>query len=501
MEKLNFRQAKYIFESKEAAMEYFVLVENYERYLSGAQKKDFLSATSINEMLELLDVKQIDHIDSLLGVFAGNRGNSSGKEFSVSEWYKENLLDKSFKIGAKLDNKQYNAMLKDAIKKIQKIISDIKTKRKNKQEIINNYKKNLNKFSGNSVEYRKWIFLNMINSGIPGINKIYDTTKLLKSLDTEDLRFIEGKVNEGNTTEFYLNYTDIIKSFEPYFYESALDKNSKLSLKAEEYKVFKKVKDTLLKEISIIISQKSSIKPQAKDDSSLISQRIEALKNSKDFYKDVANILRNIGGNFHDEQLKIAIGDYSKPHVDGLEFNDYLRRAIFLKDLAAGKISTADFRRFRGQILQVREYFLKHLIQQEYTVYRGMDLDCLERMIKVSRPKILSTCPKSIEPNNIECNNFLLEINRTRPIIYDQGLVSTSPTESISAVRFQGKAPNGVFFKIYIPKGSKALVLNYEGIRNIPDEEEILLAEKTKMKINSIKVVTDHFEIDAEVVR
>ena len=63
-----------------------------------------------------------------------------------------------------------------------------------------------------------------------------------------------------------------------------------------------------------------------------------------------------------------------------------------------------------------------------------------------------------------------------------------------------GTEEGNVLFTIKIPKHSKALVLDYEGIRNSPFEEEILLAARTKMKINSIKKVRGHYELELTVL-
>ena len=65
---------------------------------------------------------------------------------------------------------------------------------------------------------------------------------------------------------------------------------------------------------------------------------------------------------------------------------------------------------------------------------------------------------------------------------------------------FRGKTPGNVFLTIKIPPNSKALVLDYEGIQNAPGEEELLIAPKTKIKINSIREVDKHYEIVAQVL-
>jgi hypothetical protein len=64
MNNLNFMQARYIF-GRESAIEYFVLVETYKMHLSEDQKRDFISATSINEMLELLNENQLNKLNSI----------------------------------------------------------------------------------------------------------------------------------------------------------------------------------------------------------------------------------------------------------------------------------------------------------------------------------------------------------------------------------------------------------------------------------------------------
>ena len=96
--------------------------------------------------------------------------------------------------------------------------------------------------------------------------------------------------------------------------------------------------------------------------------------------------------------------------------------------------------------------------------------------------------------------SVMAEINAKKPIVYDEALVGTSVNPGVSARRFHGKDDYNVFFTIKIPKGSRALVLDYEGLSNIPWEEEMTLAPRTRMRINSIKEVEEHFEVEAEVV-
>lgn len=97
-------------------------------------------------------------------------------------------------------------------------------------------------------------------------------------------------------------------------------------------------------------------------------------------------------------------------------------------------------------------------------------------------------------------DSLIGKINALTPTVFEEGLTSTSLNKGVSSVEFGGKQVGGVLLTIKIPRGSKALVLSYQGIEDVPQEEEVLLAPKTKIKIDSVKEVSGHYEIEAEVV-
>ena len=207
-----------------------------------------------------------------------------------------------------------------------------------------------------------------------------------------------------------------------------------------------------------------------------------------------------------DKYLKGPIADYSKPGVIGSAFNNYLRKSEFLKKIS--NISAPEIISFKNKFLKVSQYFLDHLTKKKYTVYRGMAFDGLEELLKNSNIKIetslkpVTSDPIDVYELDLERKISLInEINEKKPIVFDEGFMSTALTERVSAESFDGKTMDHVFLTIEIPAGSKALVLDYEGITNVPDEEEMLLAERTKLKINSAKVVGNHYEIEAAVVK
>lgn len=504
MEKLNLTKVKSKFKTKEDILSYFILVENYEKHLDLKQKDDFLNPDTIDGMISVLDEKQLSHLKSLLIVNYNYYvktdkyayGATKEKE-GLSDWFKENIET----YGNELKTDCIYDDARNVCKILVKKIKNIEESKPNKKEMISKYKSNLKKFNGNSIEYRQWLALMTYDHGIPDIEKTYDITKLLRRLNIKYLTNLKRHFENVRVVKVIMD----IEKLEPYLYDLAtskiedkdyaknydifcqLGKGKNSSDKYDEYHAFTLAIKDLVSKIDDVIKEKNYY----------IDDKIDGLKTSPKFYEDVVDILRYNGDELY---LKDAISEYSKPMVSGSSFNVYLRKASFLKMISEKTISSSDIESFRNKILKVRKYFLDHLTNKKYTVYRGMGVDGLNALLSKANPKLLSLKRK-------DTSNELIfkEINEKKPIVFDEGLVSTSLNKGVAAFEFGGEKPRGVFFEIEIPAGSRALVLDYESVINEPHEEEILLAERTKIKINSIKSVgtppNRHFEVNATVVK
>ena len=285
-EKLNFTQAKNKFKTVNETVSYFILVECYKKYLDSTQKNNFLNADTTDDMLSILDEKQLKHLTSLLEVF---RHCCSGTAFDYgmfnlyntkldrySDWFKENVINNSELIKSQqIDiqvflppysnygsetSSEYNKCIQSLeayntqppeqlISQLcntvcKKLIDNIQKKynKQTKKDLINKYKSRLKNFDGDSMEYRQWLILLFISREksivIPSIHKIYDVTKLLKQLDYEKLEKLEKMLKECNINQ------DAVKDFEPYFCQYSFQKDSKNeSENTPEYILLSKIAD------------------------------------------------------------------------------------------------------------------------------------------------------------------------------------------------------------------------------------------------------------------
>lgn len=498
--KWNFTQAKNKLKNDEDIISYFILVESYEKYINSSQESKFLNPDSIDEMINLLDEKQLEHLKSLIKVFFQYKyhahWDTHGRGVTVdqlSEWFKENIYQNENllkKFGSKPLNIQEECQ-SNCMKLYKKIKSVIQERLKIKNVRVKQlaqYKTRLRKFDGNSMEYRQWLTLFVIDHGIPGIDRVHDIDKLLRRLSIEYLKRLKDKLARVSPNAIMRG----IKNLEPYFYQSAaddmddsIDSSGSLILKRTnpEYKAFNIAIKNLIFKIESIIAKKIELN---------ISEIIDSLPTSAKFYDDMETILDAVEDK--DNYLKNVIEEYSKASATGSVFNRYLRKAVLLERLSKAEVSVSDIRSFRNKVLKARKYFLNHLTSKNYTVYRGMGLNGLPVLLKTAEPQLSNRWDNgNLEP-------LIEEINKKKPVVFDEGFLSTSLDKEIAAQEFEGKSKEGVFFTIKIPAGSKALVLDYENIDNIPYEEEVLLDAGTKIKINSIKDVQGHYEIDAVVV-
>ena len=171
-----------------------------------------------------------------------------------------------------------------------------------------------------------------------------------------------------------------------------------------------------------------------------------------------------------------------------------------MKGLSEGKFTSEKMKVFKKRMAQAAEYFERHLTDKEYTVYRGMKSDGLLTLLETATPRVYSTHSTHALRLKTPVDLLIPDINKKKPIVYDEGMVSTSLNKGVSSAFFHGTDKGNVFLTIKIPPRSKALVLDFEGIKNVPHEEEVLLAPKTKLKFWSMRKVNDHYEIEAEVV-
>lgn len=499
MPKLEFEEAKRKFGSGEDAAEYFLLVELCEKHLQESQKDSFLNAKTIDDMLDVLDDKQLQYIKSLISVYTRNRYIESSDDFkneAFSDWFKHNMIESSRDA--------------DTIALLDRIHEKLKRK-KDIGALKAEYISRLKKFDGNSVEYRKWLVLLYIDDTIPNITKCYNIAKLLKQLDLERLKELREKIGKNIVAGKYQNLVASMKYLEPYYYwcatsgvrySTANPLDAMLGSAEDHF-----IKNTTFREefndaISRLISDiRDMIEEKQKEKRELVELKIEALVRSKRFEQDILEIARSTLG-ADDVLLKKAIGKYSKAGSYGTNFNGYLRKTALLKKLKdevekKNKNSTSETIQFRNEIAKVYEYFKNHLISKEYTVYRGEGPEGLAALLDTICPPIDYKKTGNIP---IITNSLIEEINKRQPVVTTEGLTSTSLNKGESAVSFRGKKYGNIFFTIKLPRGSKALVLDYEQIENVPAEEEVLLAPKTKIKINSMEKVNDHYEIEAAVI-
>ena len=137
--------------------------------------------------------------------------------------------------------------------------------------------------------------------------------------------------------------------------------------------------------------------------------------------------------------LKEAIGEYSKLGTNGAAFNPFLRKAQFLKKLSSpgSRLSSDAIKTFGKRFAQASEYFERHLTDKEYTVYRGMGSSGLKALLDKSNPKISYKTDDEYHKLIID-DDLIRNINRIKPIVFDEGLVSTSLNKSISSCCFHG---------------------------------------------------------------
>lgn len=508
----NFDEAKRKFKTDEDAEYYFVLVELYEKHLKSEQKEAFFKADTIDGMLDVLDGKQLGHLIKLINAFMIQIvGGGSGTGYphpeyiefvneAYSEWFKSNMFDRIFKDSSKQPE------LPDVDGLINRIAerkgARFERDKAKKGTLINEYKSRLKKFDGNSVEYRQWLILlfedDMGYFSIPNINKIYNVNKLLKQLNVERLRSLKDLL-ERESVSWIVSSMDV---YEPYYYffgnSEQKSKSAGTFLKIEiedDYKPDESVTALFDSSLGGLISKIDDI---IKEKDEWLEMKIEHLVKSKTFEEDVLEIAHNLGTSYV-ESLKEAISKYCKTGVNGSYYNHFLRKAFIVnelqKEIDSDVESSAQKLEFMSDLAKVYEYFERHLLSHEYTVYRGMGVDGLYALLGTARPKIDYDKEQGITDSVIE------SINKLKPIVFDKGITSTSLNKGVSAVRFRGTSKGNVFFTIKIPSGSKALVLDYEEMDTVPAEEEVLLAPKTKMKIQFIKEVKGHYEIDAEVVK
>lgn len=516
MPKPTFNEIAAKFNSQEDAMEYFILVENYEIHLPKDKLTSFLNAGSINEMLEMLSEKQLHHAMGLIKGFSmldtrseEGRGIIRHNAFRVSDWFYKNVIEQKYtktkeKGETKTNETQYYSDLQNAchgiLKKTSLILKNRITNEEHKKQVKANYKANLKNFDGNSIEYRKWIILQISDPSIPAINTTFNTAKLLKNLDKKRLEHFPRLINTR-----FLDKKDAaekINNFEPYFYENMIDYEhlgyidpsyrTALDDESEEWEIWEKCAETLKIEIQKIISH----------------WNLPERKTLSRSYDDVIDFKHPRGQkNIREENEKLAVGRYSDPGEKGTDYFLYLRkgcpeeyRHLIDTDPRGGngkKFRGIVFSQFWENVLKVRSYFLKHPTKQDCIVYRGMKPDGMINLLKTARPTINSKL------NDKQMTDELVaELNEKQPIMWDASLLSTSFIDQVSAARFYGKMPGNLFFIIEVPRRSFGLTLGAENIPNIPTEEEFLLMEKTKIKILSVvKTNDEYYEIHAKVVK
>lgn len=530
----DFAEAKRKFKTDEDAEYYFVLVELYEKHLKPEQKENFLSAETIDGMLDVLDSKQLRYLKQLIVALTdiiytgGKTGLYPNPNYikqvneSYSEWFRNNVLYRGCKVPLKSTDTPEKPKLPDMLELINIITKHIglndKSKKKQggkeESDLIKQYKSRLKRFDGDSVEYRQWLILLDVDNSIPNIDRIYDVNKLLKQLDLERLKSLKRLVGEKDAVKII---KADMKHLEPYYYwldavnsgytsdDYFMDIGFAVAVSSHRTadKGLVEAFNISLRELNSKIDEIIAEKTKEKEE--LVDLKIKGLVRSKRFGEDMMEISRLTVGT-DDIVLRNAISDYCRTGVNGGAFNNYLRRAILLRTLKeemeeiatkGGESSASATMKFRKAIDKVYEYFRNHLTSQEYTVYRGMRSDGLAALLDKSSPRIEY---EKDGKSPILNDTLISKINKCKPVVFDEGLTSTSLNKGVSAVGFRGKDKGSIFFTIKIPSGSKALILDYEGINDVPFEEEVLLAPRTKIRINKIKEVDGHYEIDAEVV-
>lgn len=511
--KLNFAEAKSKFRTDDEAVNYFTLVELYEKHLTGKQKEDFLSADTIDGMLDVLDEKQLRHLRSLLGAVADNlmrhhydEGGPEGQMFvneAFSKWFRENV----FENGQDIDFLEFPIRIYEK----QKAKTNLK-------DLVANFNKRLKKFDGDLGEYCQWLILSSFDDGsIPSIDRVYDAKKLLKTLDLKRLEDLKKYIEKEKNKSIILT----MQYLEPYFYWLAIN-----DLRYDEQPAFNiimnRAESGFIKKNKLIIDELfeeskkkliDRIESEIKEKEELIENAIRILEPkkkpnfrfnripvgaSKTFEDTINKVAGLVGGEDEEMRAKRAFASYSKAGGSGGSFNSFLRMYDFLKELLEGRHTSELLQAFAKRMARASEYFERHLADKEYTVYRGMRSDGLRALLDHSNPKI--EYKKKGTRDIVIDDDLISEINRRKPVIFDEGMVSTSLNKGVSSVSFKGKCPGNIFLTIKIPPRSKALVLDYEEIQNAPLEEEMLLAPRTKLRFNSIKNVSGHFEIEAEVV-
>ncbi len=496
----DFAEAKCKFKTDEDTLKYFLLVELYEKHLTGKQKDEFLNANTIDSMLDVLDKNQLEHLKNLIYAFRensavvyGEGGEERAKQFyneAYSKWFND-------AISTDVDKHRWASInnLILTISKKEKLKTDMK-------DLFLKFKQHLTKFDGNLSEYKQWLVLMYVDNKIPAIDRIYDVNKLIKQLNLKRLNALQKSVEKLNISYLVAK----MRYLEPYYYQTAIlnidyDKIKRTNpFNTLEYEFIKTNKSLIHKEFEeAAITLIDRIKKVIDDKKEFVGEQISGLTKSKTFDDDIKEVAEYLGGT-DEVLLKRAIAEYSKLGACGSAYNNFLRKAVFLKNLLKNNSSLEKMIQFRNNISKVAEYFENHLTDKEYTVYRGMRIDGLEELLKNSSPKIAYQTDAEYHMLIID-EALLNQINRTKPIVFDEGLVSTSLNKGVSSIFFGGKKDGHVFLTITVPARSKALVLDYENIENVPKEEELLLAPKTKMKIQSIKEINGHYEIDAEVVK
>lgn len=331
-----------------------------------------------------------------------------------------------------------------------------------KDKVLSNYKSNLAKFDGDSVEYRKYIILSIKAPWIKSLGKVYDIRKILRNMSLDlNIKLLE-KLNERGP------FAEDIKKKEPYFLE-ILSSESLFALEKD----FKLSGNLLIKQVEQEISNKETF----------LNQRINDLKPNAVTYEDILEVLMLMKkSTISKKALRNFIPDYlnSGNNEDNLASSLRARAALLElinnPELFITICSRADLQIFRDRIMRIRELMSKNILSKSYTVYRGIRCyDALRRLFKNGGFWL----PENLEDVNQE---IIDKINRTHPVIFDTSVISTSLNKGISSVNFSMQG--GCLFKISLPAGCKAIILDFQGkIKTIPAEEEVLLDEKTELKI------------------
>ncbi|MBQ2671283.1 MAG: hypothetical protein IJG00_00490 [Clostridia bacterium] len=489
----NFAAAKNKFGTDEEAENYFILVELYEKHLTGKQKEIFLKADSIDSMLNVLNKNQLKHLRSLLsaslvGQSARSHNDPEFKKEAFSKWYIKNMSGKKINI-LKLSARIYDKQIEKT--KVQDLVSKFNSRLKN--------------FDGDIKEYCQWLILLSVDNSIPSIESVYDVHKLLKPLDLTRLKKLLWELTKSHNTT---SIVEDMERLEPYFYKLATEK-LKYSSQPELDILFNEAERTFIEENPSSVTKMfdkerknliDTIENLIKEKRSILKSTVAKLGSSKTFEDSLTKVADLVGG---DDEIfvKEAIGEYSMLGANGSTFNTFLRKAKFFEKLSKEKnFSSDEIKTFRKRMAQASKYFEDHLTKKEYTTYRGMRSDGLKALLDKSTPKIHYKTGKNHEL--IVDDDLIKEINKCKPIVFDEGITSVSLNKGVAGhpYFFRGKTPGNVFLTIKIPPNSKALVLDYEGIQNAPGEEELLIAPKTKIKINSIREVDKHYEIVAQVL-